>query len=77
MKVGHSNVAMLVATYQCVMLSRPGASKLQAILYHSLVCVHAHNLGGSGVQNVHPLKHIFIEILYQNTVQSERKKPFK
>ena len=31
----------------------------QAILYHSLVCVHAHNLGGSGgmgnFQNVHTL----------------------
>ena len=56
----------------------------QAILYHSLVCVHAHNLGGSGgmpppgnFANAHPLKHVFNEILYQNTVQSEGKKPFK
>ena len=31
--------------------------------------------------NFHPLKHVFNEILYQNTViitvQNERKKPFK
>ena len=47
------------------------------------VCAHTQSRGVWGhapqgnFQNVHPLKHVFNEILYQNTVQSERKKPFK
>ena len=51
------------------------------------VCAHTQSRGVWGhapqgkFQNVHPLKQVFNEILYQNTViitvQSERKKPVK